>query len=855
MSNPVATIGNSIPTPSDPSVERRTFTSVVFQEQKFFLYGDGEFDPSYTTFDPTNLGQRFFIFVPLQDVLDPAKTNIGKPEFITQESWGDPSVAPTLQGIRNARSGFLTGRYSIMPKIMVPSTILVDNGIITPLVAYGAYADPGPARIEAFNWEMDSLNGVSIPDDEMVKYAQIGAYFGSQYVTVRAKDDVDNENDLEMYMESPPQLGDNPPTPGPQGWDTGHDLVVDGAFMLMLNVVPSRAATENYENLQKKPWKFRIEFGDVIMSMESTGAMLVNFTAGADREENQATVNLAEGKTKEGPPQQEHIDDKQPYIIVVYPVWNGIIVMSGNQESREVINTSSTFIPMKKERSVLLPPYSNGFDPSNPAEVEVGVGSGATNTIPDFGDRITIKARNVRFEVAYLPVFFSRSMWFDEWFVASDDVAGVVDYTYNVYPIWTKNGTSAALGSVSPIQSSYAGPVSDTSYWYVKWRMEMDDHDRYAGEILGSVFEVVEERDFPIKNGNGNFNLNWTGGSPGDPSSSGDWIDYIQSLSVSISKDGSSGSITVDKYGVAGQDAAAIQDIGAITISMTGGYGTVAGSIFQGLGMGIAEGVSSDGATWEVSLVGLEKKMEDIALINVPFMDGETAATAIRFLTKYAGLNVNFAGAPNAATDRLGASEDVNVARFDWKSGTSVKSAMDDVMDNLQYNYVVRDGTVYIYTLNASGLPVFSGPDREPGYTETNIITEDQSPDFDVLRNEILVIGLHPVPEGTGTDIGNIPTFPRFEKRQSTTTPDVPWAKSVVRPIPGTLTEAEISDQADKLQAMTKNYLVLGRTTIPGNANIKPYDRWGNFYIYSVTHNVDFNAKTWTTDLEFSSSA
>jgi hypothetical protein len=699
------------------------------------------------------------------------------------------------------------------------------------------------------------LNGVAIDDTKMQKTAQIGAYFGSQYVTVRAKDDAVGNNELIMELESPPLMGGSAPTSGPQGWNTTNPLVVGGAFILMLNVVPSRPASVGFQSVQDNPWTIKIEFGDLVMIVEATGAMKVSYTTGTDRETNELVVNLAEGKTKEGPPQQEHIDDKQPYIIVVYPVWNGVIVMSGNQESREVITSSSTFIPMKKDRSVLLPPYSNGFDPANPAPVVVGTGVGASNTKPSFGTKMTVTATNSRFDLAYLPVFFSREMWFDEWFVASDDVPGIVDYTYNVYPIWTANGTSASLGGLTPAQSTYVGPVDDTSYFYVSWRMSMTKHDRYAGEILGSILEIVEARDFPIKNGNGSFDLTWNGGTPGDPNDTGDWRDYVQSLSVSISLDGSSGSISVDKYGVAGQEAVAVQDIGAVTISMTGGNGTVAGSIFQGLGMGVTETVSADGAGWEVPLVGLEKKMEDIALINVPFFDGETATTAIDFLTKYAGLNVNYAGAPTAAVDRLSVSEDVNVARFDWKSGTSVKSAMDDVMDDLQYNYVVRDGTVYIYELDAEGLPVFPGPNREAGYTGTNIISEDQTPDFDVLRNEILVIGLEAVPEGTGTNIASIPTFPRFEKRTTVTNPDVPWAKSVVRPLPGTLTINEISDFADKIQAMTKNYYVLGRTTIAGNASIKPYDTWGDFIIYSVTHNVDFNAKTWTTDLEFSKGA
>ena len=847
MSNPVATIGNNIPTPSDPSVSRKTYTAVVFQQQDFYVYAEGEYDPSYSAFDPSDLGQRFFIFVPLEPVLDPAFDQSGKPEFVTLESWEGT--------VKRKASGFLTGRYSLMPKLFVPSEILVDNGIFTPEEAYSAWANTG-SSVEAFNWETDTLNGNTIDTAEMVKYAQVGAYFGSQYVTIRAKDDENSQNTFVMNLNNPPVFtGTTAPTPGPQGWDTGHNLVVQGAFILMLNVVPGRPGASSSESTQENPWEIKFEFGTVIMRMNSTGSMEVGYTDGTDREPNFTTVNLAEGKTKEGPPQQEHVDDKTPYIIVVYPVWDGIIVMSGNQESREVINTTSTFVPMKKSASVLEPPYSNGFDPANPAPVEVGVGSGDTNVIVDFGDTMTVTANNVRFDMSYQPIFFSRSMWMDEWFVANDSVPGIIDYSFNVYPIWTANGTSATLASLAPTQSSFAGPITDTSYWYVQWRLEMDAHDRYAGELLGSIFEISEERAFPIKNGNGNFVLNWTGGDAGDPSSTSDWVDYVQSISVSVSVDGSSGSISVDKYGVAGQDADAIQSIGAVTISMTGGFGTVAGSIFQGLAMGISNNITADGAGWEISLVGLEKKMEDIALINVPFFDGETATTAIRFLTRYAGLNVDFSGAPGAASDTLSASEDVNVARFDWKSGTSVQSAMNDVMEDLAYNYVVRDGTVYVYELNFSGLPVSPGPDRSVGYSGVNIISEDQSPDYDVLRNEILVIGLEAVPAGTGTDIGNIPTFPRFEKRTSTTNPDVPWAKSIVRPIPGTLTQAELSDIADKIQQENKNYYILGRTTIPGNASIKPYDKWGNFFIYSVSHNIDFVAKTWTTDLEFSNPA
>jgi hypothetical protein len=837
MSNPVATIGNTIPGPEDPKVERKTYSSILFENQKFYWYSEGEYSPTYASFDPSDKGQRFFIFVLLYNALGV------RPEFVGEESWETT--------VKRSGSGFLTGRFSIMPKVFVPSTILVDNGIQSPGLAYAAYADAATS-IEAFNWNLQTLNGTSIPVTELIKYGQIGAYFGSQYVSIRAKDDATGKNEMKMQLVSPPTMGGSAPSPGPEGWDTGHELVVDGAFIMLLNVVPSRPGTVDYAEVQENPWSLKFEFGDVIMEMNEVGAMKVNYTAGADREENVVTVNLAEGKTKEGPPQQQHIDDKQPYVILVYPVWNGIIIMSGNQDSPEVVKQSSTYIPMKRGRSVLLAPYSTGFDPSSPAPVEVGTGTGATNTIPSFGTQMNITATNVRFELAYLPCFFSREMWFDEWFVANDDIPGQVDYTYNVYPIWTANGTSAVLGPTTPTMSGTAGPVVDTTYWYVQWRLAMSAHDRYAGEVFGSILEIIEEEDFPIKNDNGNFDLIWSGGSPGDPNP-GSWENYIQSLSATVSLDGSSGSVSVDKYGVAGQDAVATQSIGAFTIDMTGGFGTVAGSIFQGLALGTSEQASSDGATWEIPLIGLEKKLEDILLINVPFFDGETLKTAMDFLTKYAGLNVDYSNAPNAAADRLSVSEDVNVPRFDWKSGTSVRSAIEDCMNDLNYEYVVRDGVVYVYELNNFGLPVFTGPDWEPSYPDTKLILENQTPDFEDLRNKIVVTALKQVPEGSGSNIKDVPLWPRFERRDTITTPDIPWAKTMFQAISGALDEPELSAIADNFQQKTANYLVIGRTTVPGNANIKPYDRWGSLYIISVTHNIDFNAKTWTTDIEFAS--
>ena len=246
-------------------------------------------------------------------------------------------------------------------------------------------------------------------------------------------------------------------------------------------------------------------------------------------------------------------------------------------------------------------------------------------------------------------------------------------------------------------------------------------------------------------------------------------------------------------------------------------------------------------------------KLDDIALVYAPFFDGDTLSSAFTFLAKYVGIIPDFSFAPGAVTVRLSASTDINVARFDWKTGTSVRSALDEIMQDTNFNYVVRDGRIFLYRLGGlTGLPTLLGPDRSVGYDDTVIVSYDTTPDFEDLRNQIVVIGLEKVPDGQNTSVEELPIFPRIELRTNSTTPSVPWAKAIVKPISGFMDSSDYGDIADNIASATKVYQLTGRTTIAGNADIKPYDRWGSdLVIYSVTHNMDFQAKTWTTDLEF----
>jgi hypothetical protein len=199
----------------------------------------------------------------------------------------------------------------------------------------------------------------------------------------------------------------------------------------------------------------------------------------------------------------------------------------------------------------------------------------------------------------------------------------------------------------------------------------------------------------------------------------------------------------------------------------------------------------------------------------------------------------------------LSASQEINSARFDWKSGTSVKTALEDVLEDVNHGYCVRDGFIFIYKRGDDGLPVTLGPDRSTGYDNTKIVMTDKTPDFENLKNYTVAMALQQIPDGMGPKLNQIPAFPMIEARTKSTTPDVPWAKCYVRAFSAPLDEATLSGIVDKISKQTSTYEMTGKLSIPGNASIKPFDRWGDNVVMTVTHSIDLKAKTWTTDLDF----
>ena len=1039
MSNPRLTIGASISTPDDPSFTRKAYRMMTFSDAPPSMpYAEGEFNitgatgataPTGGQFDPKNKGTNYRSEIPLQDALSGFK-----PDFISQGVWD------TI--LKKTASTFITPQGTLMPQLMIPSKILVDNGLYTNYKKLAAFTDDTATK-EAFNWELvqfisSSAGGATGtttaigPAGDVGAYARLGGYAGSTYVSVIGKKDSSQWSYMEFDLNDPPIMGGAAPTGSTSQGAWSGALVNDGAFALMLNIEPMVPGTTNWTYSQESPWELKIVFGEVKMWMSEVGSLNVQLTGdGADQTVHK--LNLISSATSGGLPQSRHISGGSAFTILVYPVWNGIVVQSGLQNTEESVKSTSTYIPRKQDVSMLNAPYSTGFNLENPAEVEVGVSSGSTGVSVDFGDKIDLNMRNARGEFAFVPAFFSREGWLDNWMTEPIGVTGLsgatgatggtgtIDYSYSVYPIWTKNTTNTTLDPAPAVNDSGdASSESGSNYQWVPWRLSQSFHNRQGAEIFGAVIKMEDTRTEAVRNDNGSFDLLWTGtGIPGDPypiregyvtdedeansnglgnsagshnskvamsfqinesrtdinsvemsltkvgtpgvitarietdnsdspsgtlangnltttiaeadvgdgfvrgafssngsltanttywivlslasdpgsgnvykvngdstdfydngkykyhpslgswstsaqisdaafrvtsEDAGNWRYYVQNVSVSVSIDGSSGQMVIDKYGTASQGATAVQDIGAITFGITGASGTVGGDIFKGVGYGIQDTQSSDGGTWTVPLFGLEKKLEDIVMVNYPFVDGELLSETFTLLAKYAGLVDDQSNSSVAGTTRMSISEDINVSRFEWNSGTTVKEALDAVMEDTLHWYVVRDGKIFLYELDAFGLPVSPGANRKGDYPDTKVISEDLTPDLDVLRNESIVSALAVNKDGQ-RELASIPIYPRVVAQAYDTVPDIPWSKAMHNSVTGFLTEEEVVDIAEKMKKETRLYKIMGRTTIAGNADIKPYDRWGTYIIYSVSHNIDLQSKSWTTDLEFATGA
>jgi hypothetical protein len=683
--------------------------------------------------------------------------------------------------------------------------------------------------------------------------------------------------------------GPNPVLDGATRWKP-RELVLGGAFSMLLKPIPIRFSRNKPEQMEKAKAEVKITFGDVSMTLVESGALMVSI---GKSNPTTTKVQLVDIKGSDRPPQNVSPADGVPYMVTIYPVWNGIVVSSGvmdGEGGKGISQTGATFCPKTQGAYSMKEPYVNpAFDPQNPVDiVEIGY-AGHSEVIVDLGTDILLETKNCRLDWLYDPCFFSKKVKFDLIFVGNKTGdADEIQYIQKFYPIWSKGGNGDAVLKINgstdpddwiakPLPASLGGPIeypdSGESMEYRCLTVEIDmgedtanTYSRYAPELLGFYVRYTQtDNTGKIDNPNSvpgdPYKLSWTGGTHGDPTYTGSWQDYIQSINISQGLDGSSATIVLDKYGCAGWDATAIQKIGAITIDMSGGpFSARGGRVFSGLAYGVGSSNSPDSNTWTIQCYGLEKKLSEIILILPPFFDGMTVNDCTKFLCRYGGVYRKFDnfGTPDQNTVNLGGSSRPDAPKYNFSAGTSVIDALNSTMNDSLVTWVCQpDGKMYFYSLDEStGLPKIPHDDHSADYPYASITTLDETPDFEDLRNEIVVSALRQIESSTGMMPDSAPVMPFLRPVSNRDiTPKIPWSRMMFKPFQGILSDEQLTIAIDRLKASSSRYEIVGRTQITGDARIWPYSQWGTgVVVSSVSHNIDFTSKTWTTDLEFSKS-
>jgi hypothetical protein len=638
---------------------------------------------------------------------------------------------------------------------------------------------------------------------------------------------------------------------------------------------PQTTSTDTGQASPKSTWSMKITKGEISITIDENGG-LVEFV-NDNTQKTSSTFTIVRPGEGDKTAYDREMTPEVARTIVVYPVWNGIIVCGGPVSSREMTISFSKFVEKKTAAGKYKQPYSSGFNTAAPDQVIVFSPEDVT---VDLSGQVEIEFLNCGGGFAYQPVYFSPVCRFDE-YAAMNYNSDVNSRTWTTYPVWTNNATSYTAWRMADPNPYDPGPTGYEGFRFQRymWSLQNEDNNwqRKCGEIFGEVYHIQETRTLTHAIGNGSFVLRNSGGGtpldPGSPVFSGyseydGWVPYVISFNSTLNLDSCSGSMVIDKAGLFGQESEQFQSVGCLCMGATTGNWSPSypGVIFTGIANGIGDTISTDGATFNIPLVGMEKKLDDIPLVNVPYFDGEPVFAALQFFCNYGGIPANFSYAPElfdtvpggAYEYVLSYTDDINTPRFDFKTGTNVKSAISDICNDAYLHFVVRDGQAFFYTLEMdTGLPLhYNDGTIWTGYDGYVMESVNRNPDFDNLRNMTMVMGLQYEPDTIKKSKSDIPDTPVMVKEEYPfdTYPVIPWTRPLLYPVPGIMDTSRATQIMYRLIGKTKRCLFGGSMTIPGNASIRPYDRFnykGKIYIiYSVSHNVDCTQKKWTTSIE-----
>jgi hypothetical protein len=367
------------------------------------------------------------------------------------------------------------------------------------------------------------------------------------------------------------------------------------------------------------------------------------------------------------------------------------------------------------------------------------------------------------------------------------------------------------------------------------------------------------------------------------------WRNCITNISVTHALEGTTGSMTLDRYAlnqIYGNDSDfGIQKVGQVNLAIAMGQSGIddigtrkyafrlgrdneesEGDLIKGFGYGYGISQDSNSATINVPLYGINKKLEEMKLINSPYFDGRTVKYTMDFLCAWGNVLPDYSAAE--INDKMSASSVLGQVQHEFKAGTPLWEAMQTVADDTAHYIVVQpDGKVHIIKIDKFGEPDenYFTP-KVWTYPEARVLNLSRNPDFSQFYNKIIVMALQntaAAASATNPDknlldsdfTGDFPIAPLAVGADLTnkTNPHIPWEKILIKPLESFWTEKALQAYAQILAKQALSIYYTGSTSIPGNLGIHLWDKLNDrYWITGITHNFDVQSKSFTTDLTVS---
>ena len=535
-----------------------------------------------------------------------------------------------------------------------------------------------------------------------------------------------------------------------------------GAFAMMLHFVgnPTIKATT-----EKPKVIIDINGGKGILVTSQTSDVL--FTVN----NNKTTGSLTVSDSGYNVPHIEGNSELKPVTIFFYPIYNGLVATSNisnstKDESSLVGRCSNATYSPFNEMSPTIQEFPNKFAGNESTKISV---DDSRKTRFNFG-QIKLTWTNCWGNFCYCPIVFSKTTKFFYFFKGQyqgSKVGGIGGtWTYYAVPIFTDNHGSSEMSSNKYTATKlYDDDDNMYSVYYFTFSIT-GGSDNKPGQMFGFVKILKRTGAYSeVKNQDGTFSLTPSGAvvSTTKSGATSNWQDYITQVSTRVGLDGMSGSITLDKYAFYSDlSTTPVQTIGSISLnaingpygtsaSVSNAYGLTGGLFFKGYALDISDSVSESSDTMTINLCGVDKKLEDMKLVNCPFWDGDKLFGSdndriIQYFKNYTGcalqFNSNFCPLGEDGY-RVPASFNYQKPAVDFTLGTSCLEALRQLANMCNLQFIIQpNGKCYFYEMDDIGKPKWVGTGSSlNSYAATDIISMNINPYLENKYNTFLTMG------------------------------------------------------------------------------------------------------------------